>query len=144
MNLNRVSASALDLDSSSAVNQQAQRAAAPAAEALAPEAAQITVTPIELSAVPQIPTPLLPAADWIAAQCKPEKQEPVVWHPGTVEFTVLHVSDFIVINMGREVAQLPIQPGMDLGPGMRVVVSKDGSLALAPERPGHEHGRVGR
>ena len=144
VNLNRVSASALDLDSSSAVNQQAQRAAAPAAEALAPEAAQITVTPIELSAVPQIPTPLLPAADWIAAQCKPEKQEPVVWHPGTVEFTVLHVSDFIVINMGREVAQLPIQPGMDLGPGMRVVVSKDGSLALAPERPGHEHGRVGR
>lgn len=135
---------AVDLDSSSAVNQQAQRAAAPAAEALDPEAAQITVTPIELSAVPQIPTPLLPAADWIAAQGKPEKQEPVVWHPGAVEFTVLHVSDFVVINMGREVAQLPIQPGMDLRPGMRVVVSKDGSFALAPERPGHEHGRAGR
>lgn len=98
----------------------------------------------DFPAVPPIATPLLTAAEWITAQHKPEKQEPVVWQPGDVEFTVVYVADKVVIDRGREVAQLPIQPGMELLPGMRVVITKDGSLALAPERPGQEHGRAGR
>lgn len=85
-------------------------------------------------------TRLLTAADWITLQAKPEKKE-VVWQPGNVEFSVLHVADQVVINMGLEVARRPLPSGIALRPGMRVVISKDGSLDLAPQRPGPEHDR---
>lgn len=106
---------ALAIGSSIAVNQQAEE--------------ELPAVDIP---VPSIPAPLLPCSDWIATQSKP--LVPVYQVSGDVEFSVVHVADFVVIDLGRTVAQLPIPTDMVLQPGMRVVIDKDGSFKIAPER----------
>lgn len=124
--------------SSNELHQQAQRAAAPVAELPADEQIQP-----EVVAVLSIPTPLLPADDWIAAHHKPVAH---AYSTGDrkVVFTVVHVADCVVIDHGMAVAKYPIPPGVVFHVGQKIIINKDGSVALAPERLTPEAGKGGQ
>lgn len=126
---------ALAVDSSIAVNQQAQRAAASAAE--------LPVLHAEVAIVPTIPTPLLPAVDWVDAQSKPLHQ--AYQHGDSkTELTIVHISDVVVVDQGRAVAQYPIPLGINLHVGQKVIIDKNGLIALPFMRSIREVGKGGQ
>lgn len=124
---------------SNELQQQAERAAAPVAELPAAEQIQPKVV-----AVPSIPTPLLPADDWIAAHHKPVAH---AYSTGDrkVVFTVAHVAaDCVVIDHGMAVAKYPIPSGVVFHVGQQIIINKEGSVTLAPERLTPEAGKGGQ
>jgi len=76
---------------------------------------------------------VLSGAEFIAQQDLPRGQ-PYKTGSGKAEFIVLHVADTVVVKQGKEVAEYPIQEGSVFEANQRVVINKDGSLSLAPER----------
>ena len=76
----------------------------------------------------------------IAAQIKPVVQ-PHQSGDGSVEYIVLHVSDFVVVDHGIAVAKYKIPPGDALQAGQRIVINKDGSIATSLERTEPETGK---
>lgn len=77
--------------------------------------------------------PALTGAEWIAQQSK-LRSEPQKSGTGKVPFVVAFVaSEAVVVDHGRTVA-LYLKPGFELLAGQRVVINKDGSLSLAPDR----------
>lgn len=111
----------------------------PAAEV---PAAVIPIAP-EVFAIPLLPTPLLSSSEWLAAQHKPVGPAHATGD-GNVTFVVMHVADSIVLDHGQRVATYPLQPGLVLLPGQRVVITRAGTVALAPELAKPEAGKGGR
>lgn len=83
-----------------------------------------------VAAVP--PVEAVPATVWVAQQSKLRSQ-PRKSGDGVVEFVVAYAADSVVLDHGRTVALYP-KPDFEVQPGQRVVISKDGSLLLAPDR----------
>lgn len=85
---------------------------------------------------------LLSAAEFIASQDKPAGPA-YDTGDGKLAFVVLHVADSsIVIDHGKTVAEYPIQPGLVLQVGQRVVITKGGAIAPAPEQAKTGKGRA--
>lgn len=80
----------------------------------------------------RVDAPALTCAEWIAQQSK-LRSESRKSGDGEVEFVVAYVADFAVLDHGRTLALYPL-PGFELRAAQRVVISKDGSLLLAPDR----------
>lgn len=72
------------------------------------------------------------AAAWITSQPKPEVPA-FQSGDGATEHVVANVSDMVVIDHGRAVARYPIPEGLVVHPGQRVVITKSGAVAPAPE-----------
>jgi len=112
-----------------------------------PPAAEVPATAIqpvpEVFAVSFLPAPLLTSSEWLAAQHKLVGPAHATGD-GNVTFVVMHVADSIVLDHGQRVATYPLQPGLVLLPGQRVVITKVGTVALAPELAKPEAGKGGR
>lgn len=91
---------------------------------------QPTQPPVELVEAEDIE---ITAAAWITSQPKPEVPA-FKSGDGTTEHIVAHVSDMVVIDHGRAVARYPIPEGLVVRPGQRIVITKSGAVAPAPER----------
>lgn len=114
---------------------RAEEQASPFPERAAPAPeAQVPFVP------PTIPTPLLPAEIWVANQDKPlvevRKND-----NGKTEFIVVHLSDQMVVDHGKNVALYPIPAGINIQVGQRVIINKNGSILTAPDR---SHTGVGK
>lgn len=86
---------------------------------------------MEVPAV-EVEAPAPTCAEWVGQQSKLRSQ-PRKSGDGAVEFVVAYVADSVVLDHGRTVALYP-KPGFEVRPGQRVVIHKDGSLLLAPDR----------
>lgn len=93
-------------------------------------------TPARLADAPAL---TLTCAEWVAQQPK-ELSEPRKSGNGEVEFVVAYVADSVILDHGRTLALYPL-PGFKLHLGQRVVIDKDGSLLLAPDRFEQEKGQ---
>lgn len=134
----RVSVPAPDMPAIQPEKREQAKRKVPAAEV---PAAVIPAAP-EVFAVPLLPTPLLPSSEWLAAQ---HKQVGPTHATGdeNVSFIVAHVSDMVVIDHGRAVAAYPLPEGFVVRPGQRVVITKAGTVALAPDLAKSEAGKGG-
>lgn len=119
------------------VQARAEEQASPLPERAAPAPeAQIPFVP------PTIPTPLLPAEIWAANQDKPLVEARKNDNRKT-EFIVVHLSDQMVVDHGKNVALYPIPIGIAIQVGQRVVINKNGSISTVPDRSLSDTG-VGR
>jgi hypothetical protein len=80
----------------------------------------------------EVDAPAFACAEWLTQQPK-ELSEPRKSGDGELEFVVAYLADSVVLDHGRTVALYP-RPGFELRTGDRVVIHKDGSLSLAPDR----------
>lgn len=116
----------------SAQQEQAQRAAAPAAE-IPTEQLQVEVVPNPQS---------LTAAEWIAAHGKREVQPHYIGDT-SVEYSVAHIAhDGVVINHGAgNMATYPLPPNTVLHPGQKIIIDRSGAVSIAPSRTEIEGGK---
>ena len=94
---------------------------------------------VNVPTVTEIDTPALTCAEWVSQQAK-ALSEPRKSGDGAVEFVVAYVADSVILDQGKTVALYP-KPGLELQPGQRVVINKDGSLSPAPDRRASEVGQ---
>lgn len=115
-----------------AQQEQAQRAAAPAAE-IPTEQLQVEVVPNPQS---------LTAAEWIAAHGKREVQ-PHYTGDTSVEYSVAHIAhDGVVINHGAgNMATYPLPPNTVLHVGQKIIIDKSGAVSISPRRTEVEGGK---
>jgi hypothetical protein len=113
-----------------AQQEQAQRAAAPAAEIPTEQTVEVVTTPQQLT-----------AAQWIASQQKREVR-PHQSGDGSVEYTVAYVAqDGVVVNHGRNVATYPLPPNTVFRAEQKIVIGKSGLIVIPPRRIEVEGGK---
>ena len=126
----RVDVSVVVPSNQPAQQEQAQRAAAPAAEIPTEQTVEVVTTPQPLT-----------AAQWIASQHKREVH-PHQTGDASVEYSISYIApDGVVVSHGRVVATYPLPANAVLHAGQKIVIDKTGAVVIPPRLTEVEGGK---